>query len=569
VAVYLFLPWLLLAYLRWRRRPDLPRFAHCALAFGLGFTAGHHMLLASVFLAVAIAVAADALLHHRNPRLLLGFGAAGVVGAGLAAVVLLPFALHATGAWQYKTQSDHGLSYVVPELSGWLEQLRLLAFEAETPFLDSDAFVLHLGLALLGLALLGAIVAWRRRERRFLAVTLAATFLIGIPGPWMGFLGALPPIGWIRVLYLHGTFAFASALAIAMGFDALRRFDRVRVPAALFPIAVVVLLLGPALGAVRVFTPAAAESIPESRPFRFLQADDDAFRITALWGQSHLPNIASMTGLEDLRIVTVAMNPRYHAWFQVVDPDVLAKSYPTSRVTNELGSPLVGAFNVKYVLQGRLPHHVFTTQVAPDDPFGVYPPGAFQISPASLATAYEDRFVRIFRLEDGYRGRIFFPDAVEVIEPGIERARSWLRANAGRLPGTALVEVASAELRQRLAAAPLRSDAEWTLRYPSNHRVEIRVRTPDPALLVLNDLYEAGWTASVDGEARDIVPVNLVSRGVFLEAGEHEVEMDYRPPGLVAGALLSGVCGAGLLAGLVWQRQRTGSSIGSPNPPMQ
>ena len=97
------------------------------------------------------------------------------------------------------------------------------------------------------------------------------------------------------------------------------------------------------------------------------------------------------------------------------------------------------------------------------------PPDAFQVSPASLSKAYEDRFVRIFRLTDGYRGRVFFPDAVEVIEPGIERARSWLRANAGRLPGTALADPVGGRVdggNRHLQGSPIvelrgRGNVEW------------------------------------------------------------------------------------------------------------
>jgi hypothetical protein len=59
VAVFLFLPWLLLCYRRWERRRSYGRYAALVIAFAVSFTSGHHMLLASVFLGVALVAGLD------------------------------------------------------------------------------------------------------------------------------------------------------------------------------------------------------------------------------------------------------------------------------------------------------------------------------------------------------------------------------------------------------------------------------------------------------------------------------------------------------------------------------
>jgi hypothetical protein len=75
--------------------------------------------------------------------------------------------------------------------------------------------------------------------------------------------------------------------------------------------------------------------------------------------------------------------------------------------------------------------------------------------------------------------------------------------------------------------------------------VRVRVGTEAPAVLVLLDAFEAGWTARLD-DAGDI-PIrraNLLVRAVVVPAGVHTVTFSYRTP-------LLGVGAAGSAAGLV------------------
>jgi len=87
--------------------------------------------------------------------------------------------------------------------------------------------------------------------------------------------------------------------------------------------------------------------------------------------------------------------------------------------------------------------------------------------------------------------------------------------------------------------------------------VRLRTRSERPALLVLNDIFETGWEAHVDGAPAGILPVNLIARGVWVPEGRHEVRMRYRPPGFAAGVALSGASLAALgLGGLAARFRR-------------
>lgn len=66
----------------------------------------------------------------------------------------------------------------------------------------------------------------------------------------------------------------------------------------------------------------------------------------------------------------------------------------------------------------------------------------------------------------------------------------------------------------------------------------------NPGVLQVSLPYSAGWTAEVDGEDAQIVRCGGMYMGLRLDAGEHEIVLNYETPGLRIGAWIS-------LAGLV------------------
>lgn len=125
-------------------------------------------------------------------------------------------------------------------------------------------------------------------------------------------------------------------------------------------------------------------------------------------------------------------------------------------------------------------------------------------------------------------------------------------ADAARL-GLALPEVGTG----RSAVVEARPPPGWTttaeavsgstrlLSYRPE-RVVIAAELDAPGVLVLNDAWWPGWTATVGHTPVPILRTNYLVRGVLLDAGRHEVVFAYRtPPGVRLGAALSGL---GLLA---------------------
>jgi hypothetical protein len=80
-------------------------------------------------------------------------------------------------------------------------------------------------------------------------------------------------------------------------------------------------------------------------------------------------------------------------------------------------------------------------------------------------------------------------------------------------------------------------------------RVEVRVATAAPGLLVVADTWMPGWTAVVDGRPAPVLRGNRAQRVIPLPAaGPHHIVLSYRPPGLTAGLAITAAAGLAWLA---------------------
>jgi uncharacterized membrane protein YfhO len=72
---------------------------------------------------------------------------------------------------------------------------------------------------------------------------------------------------------------------------------------------------------------------------------------------------------------------------------------------------------------------------------------------------------------------------------------------------------------------------------------------------VFNEQYDQGWSAMVDGQLVPILRANLNMRALMLAPGPHHIVMQYSPPGLRAGAVVTLVSLLALL-GLAFAHRR-------------
>ena len=77
------------------------------------------------------------------------------------------------------------------------------------------------------------------------------------------------------------------------------------------------------------------------------------------------------------------------------------------------------------------------------------------------------------------------------------------------------------------------------LDFSNPNRVNVDLNITRPAMLVLTETWYPGWEARVDGEPVELYRVNYLQRGVWLNRGNHNVEMVFRPGSWLIGAVIS------------------------------
>jgi hypothetical protein len=103
-----------------------------------------------------------------------------------------------------------------------------------------------------------------------------------------------------------------------------------------------------------------------------------------------------------------------------------------------------------------------------------------------------------------------------------------------------------------------------------SERILLSCRSSTEALLVMSEAYAPGWTATLDGAAVPLLRADVAVRSVFVPAGEHEIELRYRTPGLTLGLTLGAL---GLLVATATQlwaarsRRRVRSVESAPSVP--
>ena len=123
-----------------------------------------------------------------------------------------------------------------------------------------------------------------------------------------------------------------------------------------------------------------------------------------------------------------------------------------------------------------------------------------------------------------------------IVEPDPERL--WARVAAPAFdPERQIVTSALPAGYVPSGAASCAGDILWRARAPE--RLALTVTLEQPCVLVLSELDYPGWRATVDGQRAEIVRANGLLRAVPLAAGEHEVEMVFRPHSLLWGGVLS------------------------------
>ena len=78
-----------------------------------------------------------------------------------------------------------------------------------------------------------------------------------------------------------------------------------------------------------------------------------------------------------------------------------------------------------------------------------------------------------------------------------------------------------------------------------------------PALLILSEPHYPGWQAAVDGQAAPILRANYILRSIPVPAGEHTVDLTFRPLSFTIGAIISTIALVLIGGTVVYSRFKT------------
>jgi hypothetical protein len=536
--------WLPLALLGIHRQ----RWELAATALGLSLLAGHPQTsLFLIYVVVAYSIHRAIVAHWKPLPTLFGMGMVLAIGAGLAAVQLLP------GLEYLRLTTRAAMTY--EDMAGGFPLSDLVTFFV--PNVVTVWSPLYSGIAALALAVWAV---WRgERSARFWGIVALAALGISFGGATVLY----------RLAYLFGP-----------GFAWFRGQER-----AAYVIAYSIAILA-GLGTASLLRNGAADRL--ARTLRWATIVAWAFALEVFLADRLFPEADIFPLLKgavfasvliSLTWAVVRLRPRA--------PAVVWGAAAVALVAFDLFSNTIGT-NWEAIPPGE--HHLLApeTAVVEEDErlfrvdglvgFGendgtmIGVQDIRGISPLRLATLDNYFDLPQYRLHQVLAVRYVFTDWRELEVPSTIRAegelgpwpvyvheiddpmpRSWLafRTVTTTDEGRALEWLADPNFdiggtvilaQEPPLALPETPPADWraeVVTYAPEHII-IETDSSTDAILVVSEMAYPGWRAWVDGEPAAIWRADAGLRAIPLEAGEHRIEMAYRPLTVVIGAVISG-----------------------------
>ena len=117
---------------------------------------------------------------------------------------------------------------------------------------------------------------------------------------------------------------------------------------------------------------------------------------------------------------------------------------------------------------------------------------------------------------------------------------------------TAVKEATAGEAVGTAHRGEVNSDDRVKVTTYTAEKVTLSAQLESPGWLILTDTYYPGWQATVNGQPTEIIPVNILFRGIELPAGDNEIIFEFKPDSVRNGALISSIALVALVAALLY-----------------
>jgi len=226
-------------------------------------------------------------------------------------------------------------------------------------------------------------------------------------------------------------------------------------------------------------------------------------------------NRALALGLEDIQGYNPVQEMVYLQFINTLNGQI-QEYHETNILPAGLNSPLLKLLNVRYIVIPLEP---------PDT-------ADYRFLTSAYPEVFRDGEVRVLEVTNA------LPRAWSVhnVQPVAEdQMLATLADSSIDLTTTALVDA------QNLTVAPLpagASDQVTVTKYEPDS-ITLSATMASDGMVVLSEVYDPGWSATIDGKSVSIYQVNGVLRGIPVSAGEHTIRLEYKPRSLTLGTAIT------------------------------
>lgn len=276
-------------------------------------------------------------------------------------------------------------------------------------------------------------------------------------------------------------------------------------------------------------SPALLEVKPPS--LEVLKDDQDIYRVVSYGYDDVLtPNTGMLVGVQDARGYDSVI-PRQYAeyWRLMEEPHGLLYNRIHKLVEpGSLESPFLDLLNVKYVLTLE----------------NIDLPGYTEVYRGEM---------NIYRNDDCLP-RAFVVERGELVGSGAEALAAMREPGFDPRSVVVLEKTSDAQTEAPVPVNPTTPSSPeasaWVTSYRANE-VQVSLRSPGPAYLVLADSYFPGWKATVNGQPAEVLKADYNFRAVAIGPGESHVVFRYDPFSFKLGGFISLISALILVLGLV------------------